>query len=408
MKNQHRGWIVACCAIGINLACGMLYSWSVFAAALVKDLGFTKTQASLPYTIALAMLALLAIPGGRLQDRVGPRICTTICGLLCGAGLIISGFTDSLTVFALAFGLIAGSGIGLGYGATTPAAVKWFPPQKRGLISGLVVGGVGLASVYVAPMTQYFINSFGVKKSFLIEGILFGAVILILSQFVSNPPPGYIPPGMPAQAAGASVASKRDYSPGEMIATPQFWVIWLMYGCGALAGLMIIGHIAIIANVQANIAWAFVFVAILAVFNAGGRVAGGFFSDKLGRTKTLLFMFVFQGVNMLFFSNYTTYALLTVGICVAGFAYGSLLAIFPALTFDYYGMKNGGVNYGIVFSAWGVAGVVGPIMAGRIVDLTKSYHTAYTVAAGLLALSAVLVLLLKPPKATAASESVNA
>ncbi len=408
MNNQNRGWIVTWCAVGINLMCGMLYSWSVFAAALVKDLGFTKTEASIPFTIALGMLALLAIPGGKMQDRFGPRVCTSIGGVLAGGGLIIAGFSDSLVMFALAFGVITGSGIGLGYGATTPAAVKWFPPKKRGLISGLVVGGVGLASVYVAPMTQYFINNFGVKKAFLIEGIIFLTIIMILSQFLSSPPAGYIPQGMPAQDPGSSTKPKREYSPGEMIATYQFWLIWLMYACGSLAGLMIIAHMAIIAKVQVNIGWAFVFVAILAIFNAGGRIIGGFLSDKLGRTKALIAMFALQGINMLLFSGYTSSTLMTIGIALTGIGYGSLLSIFPALTFDFYGMKNGGVNYGIVFTAWGVAGVIGPVMAGRIVDLTKSYHVAYMVAAGLCAVSIVMVMLIRPLTAASNESSKSA
>ncbi|MBI5592795.1 MAG: OFA family MFS transporter [Deltaproteobacteria bacterium] len=406
MENQNRGWIVTWCAVGINLMCGMLYSWSVFAAALVKDLGFTKTEASIPFTIALGMLAIMVIPGGKMQDRYGPRVCTSIGGVLAGGGLIIAGFTDSLIMFALAFGVITGSGIGLGYGATTPAAVKWFPPQKRGLISGLVVGGVGLASVYVAPMTQYFINNYGVKKAFWIEGLIFLTIIMILAQFLSSPPAGYKPQGMPAPAPGSSSKPKREYSPGEMIATYQFWLIWVMYACGSLAGLMIIGHMAIIAKVQANIGWAFVFVAILAIFNAGGRIMGGFLSDKLGRTRALIAVFALQGINMMMFSSYTDSMLLTVGIALTGIGYGSLLSIFPALTFDYYGMKNGGVNYGVVFTSWGVAGVIGPVMAGRIVDLTKSYHAAYMVAAGLCAISIVLVLLMKPLKAETGSESL--
>ncbi|MCR4442383.1 MAG: OFA family MFS transporter [Peptococcaceae bacterium] len=404
MKHGNKGWLVTGCAVGINLACGMLYSWSVYAAALVKELGFTKTQATLPYTIALAMLALLSIPGGRLQDRFGARLCATVCGILCGAGLIICGFTSSTAILIVGFGIIAGSGIGLGYGATTPSAVKWFPPQKRGFISGLVVGGVGLAPVYVAPMTQYFVNSFGVKQTFLIEGLVFGAVILVLSQFLANPPAGYIPPGMPEQAGADGVASKRDFTPLEMSKTVQFWLIWGMLACGALAGLMIIGHIALIAKVQADIDWAFAFVAMLAIFNAGGRVVGGLISDRVGRRTALLLVFAFQAANMLLFKYYTTAAWLVLGIAIAGTCYGSLLAIFPALTFDYYGMKNGGVNYGIVFSAWGVAGVIGPIMAGYVVDLTKSYHAAYLIAACLLVISLALVMMLKPPKAATAGE----
>lgn len=398
MTSSSKAWRVTLSAIGINLSLGMIYAWSVFAAALVKDLGFTKTQAQIPYTITLLMLAFLSVPGGRLQDRLGPRVITTIGGILAGVGMIIAGFADSITTFTVSFGIISGAGIGLAYAATTPAAVKWFSPQKRGLISGMVVAGVGLASVYVAPMTQYFIDNFGVKQAFWMEGIIFGLVIIILSQFLANPPEGYVPNGSSTKASSSVAKASRDYSPTEMMATPQFWQVWLMYGFGSVAGLMIIGHMAIIAKVQANVAWAFVFVSILSIFNAGGRVLGGILSDKIGRNKTLMAMFLLQAVNMILFKFYTTSPLLIFGIACTGIAYGSLLSVFPALTFDYFGMKNGGVNYGLVFTSWGVAGVIGPIMAGRIADLTKSYNTAFMVAAGLLVLSAVLVLTLKAPK----------
>jgi len=403
---KNRGWTMTWCAVGINLACGILYSWSVFAAALVNDLGLTKTEASIPNAIALGMLALLSIPGGRLQDRFGPRICATICGLLVGVGFIVSSFASSLTVLALSFGVITGSGIGLAYGATTPAAVKWFPPQKRGLISGLVVAGVGLAAVYQAPLTQYFVSNYGVKNAFLIEGIIFSVVILVLAQFLSNPPEGYVPSGTSSPVKGSGVTANREFSPKEMAATSQFWLIWLMYACGSVAGLMIIGQLAIIAKLQANIAWAFVFVAFLAIFNSSGRVVGGFLADKLGRTNTLLIVFVAQAINMFFFSTYTTSNLLLMGIGIAGICYGALFSIFPALTFDYFGMKNGGVNYGIVFTSWGLAGVIGPIMAGYVVDSTQSYHLAYMVSAGLLVISTILVLFLKAPKVTEDSKVV--
>ena len=398
MEGKNKGWTVTGAAVGINLACGMLYSWSVFAAALIKDMGFTKTQASIPYTIALAMLALLSIPGGRLQDRVGPRICGILCGILCGVGLIISSFASSLVMMTIGFGFITGAGCGLAYGATTPAAVKWFSPQKRGLISGMVVAGVGLSSVYVAPMTHFLVKNYSLSKALFIEGIFFASIILIFSQFLENPPMGYIPPGMAEQSESSKNNNKREFTPAEMIKTSQFWLIWLMYGCGALAGLMIIGHMAMIAKMQANIDWAFVFVAVLAIFNASGRVVGGLLSDRMGRRNALLLVFILQAINMVLFSNYITTGLLIMGIAVAGICYGSLLAIFPVLTFDYYGMKNGGVNYGIVFTSWGAAGVIGPIMAGYIADMTKSYHAAYLIAAGLLLISVILGSFLKPPK----------
>ncbi len=399
MEKNTKAWVVTWCATGINLALGMIYSWSIFAAALIQDLGFSKTQAQLPYSIAILVLALLSVPGGRLQDRFGPRICATIGGLLAGSGLILAGFAESLLVLAISVGLITGSGIGLATAATTPAAVKWFSAQKRGLISGLVVAGVGLASLYVAPLTQYFIDKFGIKKAFWVEGIIFGIAIVSLAQFLAHPPKGYISEDSQEKYPNESeINLTRDFTPTEMLATPQFWLIWFMYGFGALAGLMIIGHMAIIAKIQAKVEWAFIFVSILALFNAAGRLLGGILSDKFGRHKVLMMMFILQAINMVLFKAYHTVPLLLMGIAITGIAYGALLSVVPALTFDYFGTKNGGINYGLVFTSWGVAGVVGPTMAGRIVDMTQSYNLAFMVAAGFLVISVLLVLAIKSPK----------
>lgn len=183
-----------------------------------------------------------------------------------------------------------------------------------------------------------------------------------------------------------------------MMGTMQFWLIWFMYCFGAIAGLMVIGHIAIIADIQAQIKWGFALVAILAVFNSGGRIIGGFLSDRIGRNKTLILMFALQAANMLMFSNYTSMASLTVGVCIAGIAYGSLLGIFPALTYDYFGLKNSGINYGLVFTAFGAAGLIGPLTAGKIVDVTGSYNNAYLAAAVILVIAAIMVKFLRQPK----------
>ena len=171
-----------------------------------------------------------------------------------------------------------------------------------------------------------------------------------------------------------------------------------MYCFGAIAGLMVIGHIAIIADIQAQLKWGFALVAVLAVFNSGGRVLGGFLSDRFGRNTTLILMFALQAVNMLMFSNYTSMTSLTVGVCITGIAYGSLLGIFPALTYDFFGLKNSGVNYGLVFTAFGAAGLIGPLTAGKIVDITGSYDYAYLAAAAILVIAAIMVKFLKQPQ----------
>lgn len=412
MKNDNtaispsRGWMVAFSGMGVNLALGVLYAWSVFAAALVDQLGWTKTQAALPYTIACVVFALIMVPAGRLVDRYGPRWIASLGGVFCGAGLIIAGLTDSLIMAIIGFGLITGIGLGLGYSAPTPAAVRWFPPEKKGQIAGLVVAGFGLAALYISPMTKAFIGIWDVKYAFFVEGLIFIVAILVLSQFLSFPPKGYTPPVAAITAKKskrAPVSSTYDYSPKEMMSTPQFWMLWIMFALTASAGLMIIGHLAKIASIQAGVSWGYVMVAALAVFNAGGRFIAGLLSDRLGFTTTMLLVFLLQAGNMLMFSNYVTGITLLIGGCIAGFCYGSLLSLFPSATYSFFGMKNAGINYGLVFTAWGAGSLIGPIVAGWMADTHGVYNNAYFISAGLLVLAALITLVTKAPKKEPAS-----
>lgn len=411
--SPSRGWMVTFSGMGVNLALGVLYAWSVFAAALVDQLGWSKTEAALPYTVACVVFALIMVPAGRLVDRYGPRWVASLGGIFCGAGLIIAGLTESLFMAVIGFGLITGIGLGLGYSAPTPAAVRWFPPEKKGQIAGLVVAGFGLAALYISPMTKAFIGIWDVKYAFFVEGLIFIVVILVLSQFLSFPPKGYTPPALatPAKKSKqAPVASTYDYSPREMMSTPQFWMLWVMFALTASAGLMIIGHLAKIASIQAGVSWGYIMVAALAVFNAGGRFIAGVLSDKLGFTTTMLLVFLLQAGNMLLFSNYVTGITLLVGGCIAGFCYGSLLSLFPSATYSFFGMKNAGVNYGLVFTAWGAGSLIGPIVAGWMADTYGAYNNAYFISAGLLMLAALITLLTKAPQkapATATSAAVS-
>ncbi len=188
MNNHSRtGWIVVMAGTGINLTFGVLYSWSVFAANITQSQGWSSTQASLPYTFAILFFALLMIPGGRLQDLFGARLISTFAGILVGSGLILASFFPSVTGMVIGFGVMAGSGIGMGYASTTPVAIKWFPPQKKGLITGIVVAGFGLASLYIAPLTRLLISSFGILNTFRILGIAFLLVVVALAQFLKAP-----------------------------------------------------------------------------------------------------------------------------------------------------------------------------------------------------------------------------
>ncbi|MHB8171401.1 MAG: L-lactate MFS transporter [Thermincolia bacterium] len=395
-----RGWIVTSAGVGINLALGVLYTWSIFGKALTEELNWTATEASIPYTVAIAIFALMMVPAGRWQDKVGPRVVITVGGALTGLGMILAGFSQSLMALVLSFGVLAGTGIGLGYAAATPAAVKWFPPHKKGLITGLVVSGFGLASVYIAPLTNYLIKNFSVQQAFLYLGIGFFVVVIALAQLIQNPPAGYKVPGIaPSPTSAPSNSGKHDYEWSEMVKTPQFILLWIMFAFASSAGLMIIGHLAKIAKLQAGIAWGFYLVALLAIFNAAGRIMAGIVSDKIGRTRTMLLVFIIQAAVMAIFGNFSDQTSLAAGTAVVGFAYGACLSLFPSTTADFFGTKNLGVNYGLVFTAWGVGGVFGPIMAGKIADISGGNYTlAFQVAAVLCVIAAGLTFLTKPPK----------
>jgi nitrate/nitrite transporter NarK len=396
--SSKKGWIVALAGVGLNLALGILYAWSIFSKQLTEPLarggfGWTRTQATMPYTIAIACFAIMMVPAGRLQDKLGPRVIASAGAVLTGIGLVVASFatpTSSLPA-VLGFGLLAGTGFGLGYAAATPAAVKWFPPQKKGLITGLVVAGFGLAPVYIAPLSKYLLSTYGVAYSFRVLGIAFLVVTLLLSQFIVNPAK---PLNVPAPGSAAAKAAGADATWRDMIRSADFWSLWLQYACAATAGLMIIGHLAKIVAAQSGnaIQGGFLFVALLAVFNASGRIVAGIVSDRIGRTVTLVSVFLLQASNMIFFSGFSNFTGFVTGSAVVGFSYGACLSLFPATAADRWGTKNLGLNYGILFTAWGVGGVFGPVLAGRIADATGSYELAYQIAAGLLVFASLLAM----------------
>jgi MFS family permease len=392
---NRRGWIVVLAGTGLNLALGILYAWSVFSKQLVETVekggfGWTKTQATLPYTLAIASFALMMIPAGRLQDRVGPRIVASAGGVLTGLGLIAASFASPGMVWpaVIGFGVLAGAGFGLGYSSANPAAVKWFPPEKKGLITGIVVGGFGIAPVYIAPLSKYLLGEFGISSAFRILGIAFLVVATGCAQFIRNPET----PVASLKPAAAGSKAKVDATWRDMLKSPMFYLLWVQYVCAATAGLMIIGHMAKIVAVQSAgaIKVGFVFVALLAIFNASGRIIAGVISDKIGRVVTLGIVCIMQASAMFFFPSFNSIGGFIVGSAIVGFSYGSCLSIFPAATADNWGTKNMGANYGILFTGWGVGGVLGPLLAGKIADATGSYVGAYNIA-GLLVMAAFVL-----------------
>ncbi|GAA4901007.1 L-lactate MFS transporter [Ferrimonas pelagia] len=394
---MNRAVKILIAGIAINLCMGVLYAWSVFSKALVSELGWSSVDAGMPYTVSIVVFAASLLVAGILQDRMGPRRMVILGSTMVGLGLIASSFATSVVALVLTFGVMVGAGIGFAYACLTPAAMKWFHSSKKGLVSGLIAGGFGMAPLYLAPTTTKLIADYGINNAFLALGCMVLLIALPLAFTIVNPPAGYTPEapkGLVESAAKADTG--KDFSWREMVKTKQFYMLWVMFAFASSAGLMLIGNITTIASVQGGIANAAFLVAALAVFNTFGRIGMGMLSDKIGRTQTLLLVFLLQGLNMMLFPMFTTELGFVLGAALAGIGYGALLSVFPTITADYYGMKNYGSNFGVLYTAWGVSGFMGPVMATVVVDQTGSYAIAYTVSAIMLAVAAVLAVLIKP------------
>lgn len=405
------GWRVTMAGLGINLALGVLYSWSIVRGGMVEaQWGWSAFELSLPYSLACLVFCLVMVPAGRMQDKLGPRLVATIGGVLVGFGMLIAGaMGNSVAGYVIGFGILAGAGIGFGYASATPPAVKWFPASKTGLIAGLVVSGFGLASVYIAPLATYLIKTCGIN--YTVIGLGFGFLLIVcgLAQLLKVPPKGYVPQGTVKPAGTGGPVKREDFSPGEMLKTWQFYALWFMYACGAGAGLMVISIAQTLGKAEAGV----IAVVALAIGNGAGRIIAGAASDKLGRKLTLATFLILQALMVVLLSQATPNSVLGGATVIAalcalvGMNYGSNLALFPSFTKDFYGLKNFGVNYGLVFTAWGVGGFMLSLAAGQIKDATGTFDFSYYSAAVLLVLASIVTCTIKPPQAEHETEPAN-
>lgn len=416
-----RGWLVVAAGMAVNLCLGILYAWSVWKANLTskvfppgtpmsgKNEGWaylSDADATWAYAVCGLTFALFMIPGGRLQDRYGPRLGVTLGGLFLAVGCVLAGYLQSAVGLILGFGLLGGIGMGLGYAAATPAAVKWFGPHRRGLIVGLVVGGYGGAAIYIAPLAKHLIGEYGITGSFIGLGLLFAVVIVLAGLALKAPPPGYVPPGPKVASATPAVENR---SPREMLSTWQYFaLVALMFG-SSQSGLLVIANATKLLTDTAEASGATFFVRnawLLAAFggvvNALGRVGTGSYSDRIGRTNAYLVNGTLAAVCLFLTPTVIeqqNVALLFVVVGVAFWQYGGGLSLMPAMTADFYGPKNMGVNYGLVFLGWGLAFLV-PLSASFIKDLTKRDDTAFYLSGGILTACVALSRLVRRPPFT--------
>jgi OFA family oxalate/formate antiporter-like MFS transporter len=398
MRTNNR-WVISIAGVFFQIALGAVYAWSVFRVPLAKQFGWSISEVTLTFTISIFVLGITAFFGGLWLNRKGPRIVALTGGVLYGLGVFLASFSHNLAWLYVSYGVIGGIGLGLGYIVPVAMLVKWFP-DRRGLITGIAVGGFGAGALITAPVATRLIQNVGVLSTFAYLGIAFLVVTVLAGLFMRNPPEGWKPEGWTPNASQTSQRAVRDFTLGEALKTWQWWALWLILFLNTCAGISIISQEAPLFQEEAGVtaAVAASMVGLASIGNAAGRVFWAWVSDLVTRRATFFVMFAGQVLLFWLLPNIATVSFLTIVTFVVLMCYGGGFGTMPAFTADYFGPKNVGPIYGLMLTAWGFASAFGPLLIAHMRETAGSYRGALHIIAGVMAISALLPILVHPPR----------
>jgi OFA family oxalate/formate antiporter-like MFS transporter len=387
----------------MQVALGAVYAWSVFREPLATAYGGASvTAVNTTFSITIFTLGFAAFAGGLWMGRSGPRIVALTAGVLYGLGIFLAGFAgNSLGLLYLTYGLIAGAGIGLGYIVPVATLIKWFP-DKRGFITGVAVAGFGGGAFVTALIAKRLVSSVGAFQTFTILGIIYLVMVVGAALFMRNPPEGYRPPGWEPDTAAGGDTSGVNYDLGGALKTWQWFALWALLFLNVTAGIAIITEAAPMAETIAGVSAvvAATLVSIISVGNALGRFFWAWLSDAIGRKWVFFIMFLLQAVLLVLlpFLGAASFVLLAILAFIIISCYGGGFGTMPAFTADYFGSANVGKIYGLLLTAWSFGGVLGPLLISAILDSTESYTLSFYILAGIMAASAVVAFIVRPPR----------
>lgn len=401
-------WVLVGAGLLLQFSIGAVYAWSVFGGALeaAESWQLSKVRASLPFTVTIGMIFVGSYVGGRLQDAKGPRIVALIGGVIYAVGILLASFTngaDDYWLLIVGYGVISGFGLGFAYIVPIAMLQKWFP-DKTGLITGLAVGGFGFGAVLTSPVAQWLIDREPEDPTgaFLPLGIAYLVMSLIGASFFRNPPDGYTVPGFePAGDDGSGAGADKDYTQGEALRTPQWYLLTAILTLSVSAGISLISQAKLSATDISgfSVTSAATLVGVLAIFNGGGRIVWAAVSDYIGRMKTFAAILLLQGICLIVLPHAGNVVLFSILAAIVYLCYGGTFGTMPATAGDFFGVRNAGAIYGLMLIGWSLGGIIGPVIASALIGDEKSYTLAYTTI-GIIALASVaLTVITKVPKA---------
>lgn len=402
-------WRIAVAGVIMQVALGAVYAWSVFRIPLTKAFGWTIPEVTLTFTIAIFVLGFAAFAGGVWMRRSGPRIVAVTAGALYGLGVFLASLTDGRLWWLYgSYGVLGGIGLGLGYIVPVATLVKWFP-DKRGLITGIAVTGFGSGALITAPIATRLIGSVGALGTFAILGGAYFVTVIGSGWFMENPPAGYRPEGW-APAPAHQQRSTRSFVFEEAIRTWQWYGLWMLLFLNTTAGIAIISQAAPMVQeiTSVDAAQAASLVGIISIANGAGRLLWAWLSDAIGRRSVFLIMFPLQAAIFAILPAITSFPVFTALVIVVLLCYGGGFGTMPAMAADYFGAEHVGPIYGMMLTAWGFAGVLGPTLIATLRESRGRYDQALYFISALMLMSAIIPMIVRPPNAPAAEPAAVA
>jgi MFS transporter, OFA family, oxalate/formate antiporter len=392
-------WVIAVAGVIMQICLGTVYGWSVFTIPLESINKWDRTEVTLAFTIAIGAVGLSAALGGMLLNKVSPRIISTIGGVLFGTGMVLTGISSSigsLVLMYMAYGVIGGTGIGLGYVTPVSVLVKWFP-EKRGLITGIAIMGFGFGAFFMSAFTPGLIDSIGVSPTFYLLGFIFFALILAASRYMINPAPDFKPVAWDKKEENSAAGITLK----DALKKKEFWLFWLILFINISAGIALISQASpMVQDIYGRTAiQAGVIIGVFSLFNGFGRLFWSGISDIIGRKTVFLILFASQAIVFFIIPHVNSLAGFIILACYIYACYGGGFATMPAFAADVFGTKHIGAIYGWILTAWSAAGVAGPILYSKVRQITQSYSQALIITSISLLISLVLPVLVKKNKA---------